>query len=119
MRQIVSSGSVKAFWVNNKDVINTLKIVAVQAKQKFPEIIEIWLFGSFAKGEATGISDIDIFIVAQTKIDNPLERIKPYYNYFSDCLKIAVDIIVAKPDEKKYHEEMLNDAILLAYMIIS
>lgn len=113
MRQIVLSGSVKAFWINNKEVINTLKKLTSKAKSRFPEICEIWLFGSFAKNETTGLSDIDLLIVADTKIENPIERIKPYYFYFSDYLDIGIDIIVAKPEEKNLYSEILSSGLQL------
>lgn len=114
MRQIVSSGSVKAFLINNDEVISIAKKVSTEAKQKFPEIKEIWLFGSLAKGEASGLSDIDLLVVAETTISNPVDRVKTYYPFFADCLKIACDVIVITPKEKHLYTDLLNESILLA-----
>ncbi len=114
MRQIVSSGSVKAFLINSNEVIKAAKQASLLAMTKFPEIKEIWLFGSVAKSEATGMSDIDILLIADTTIANPVDRVKMYYPFFADSLKIACDVIVICPEEKPLYTEMLQDAIQLA-----
>lgn len=114
MRQIVSSGSVKAFLINSNELINTVKQISAHAKIKFPEIKEIWLFGSLAKGEASGMSDIDILLIADINISNPIERIKPYYAFFADSLHIACDVIVICPEEKPFYTEILQGAVQLA-----
>ncbi|MCX8123243.1 MAG: nucleotidyltransferase domain-containing protein [Spirochaetes bacterium] len=114
MRQIVSSDSVKVFSINSNEVINTVAQVSKKAKLNFPEIEEIWLFGSFAKGQATGLSDIDILVIADTAITNPIDRIKPYYVFFANCLHLACDVLVIRPEEKFMYSDMLKDAIQLA-----
>ncbi len=113
MRQTVSSGSVKAIWINKEKLIERLKSACSDARKEFPEIKEIWLIGSLAKGEETGLSDIDLFIIANTKIKNPIERIKPYFNYFTDKLKMSIDIIVATPEEKSLFNRFLKEGLLI------
>jgi len=113
MRQIISYGSVKTIYIDREKVLKELKKVAEEALKNFPEIKEIILFGSFAKGEQTGLSDLDIFIVAENQPLNPFERIKPYFNFFAEKLKIAIDIIVVTPEEKENFKEMLKDSLIL------
>ncbi|HOT69459.1 MAG: nucleotidyltransferase domain-containing protein [Candidatus Saccharicenans sp.] len=113
MRQIASSGSAKAIWLDKNQLLEELKTAAKEAKDTFPEIKEIRLFGSLARNEETGLSDVDIFIVAETEIKNPIERIKPYFCFFSKRLKMSLDLIVARPEDLPYYEEMLKDSLPL------
>lgn len=113
MRQVVSSGSVKAIWLNREEILKKLREVSEEALMQFSEIQDIRLFGFLAKGEETGLSDIDIFIVAERQDPNPVERIKRYFSFFSDRLKIGIDIIVATPDEMENFRAMLEGSILL------
>ncbi|MBC7365131.1 MAG: nucleotidyltransferase domain-containing protein [Candidatus Aminicenantes bacterium] len=117
MRQTASSGSVKAIWLNKNLLLEKLKNTAEEARKIFPEIIEIRLIGSLARNEETGLSDVDIFIISNTVETNPLERIKPYYYFFSERLKIALDVMVARPEELsgfENFEKMLEGSIILA-----
>lgn len=115
MRHVISSGSVKAIWINRGDILKKLRKISEEAIRRFSEIEEIRLSGSLAKGEETGLSDIDIFIVAERQDPNPLERIKRYFSFFSDSLKISLDIIVATPDEKDNFNELLRESIPLTH----
>ncbi|MFN3739053.1 MAG: nucleotidyltransferase domain-containing protein [Thermodesulfovibrionales bacterium] len=113
MRQIISSGSVKAFFLDREKVLKKLKDASMEASQIFPEIQEIRLFGSFARGENTGLSDIDLFILTDHAEGNPVERIKPYFRYFSDKIEIAIDIIVATKEEAGMFQYLLQDSLIL------
>jgi len=104
---------VKAFSINQNDILHSVKQTSYKAKELFSEIEEIWLFGSCATGNSTGMSDVDILIVANYDIANPIERIKPYYFFFSDCLDIACDILVIKPEEKSLYGNILSTAVRL------
>ncbi len=107
MRQVISSGSVKAISLNREGIIRKLERVAEEASRVFPAIVEVRLFGSLAKGEETGLSDADIFILAEDENDNPVERMKPYFNFFSDRLDIGIDMIVATKREAENLAEFL------------
>jgi len=116
MRQTASSGSAKAIWLNKKLLLEKLKKTAEEARKIFPEIIEIRLIGSLARDEETGLSDVDLFIIANTAETNPLERIKPYFYFFSDRLKIALDVVVTRPEELSSFEsfkKMLEGSVIL------
>jgi len=105
---------VKALLTDSNEGIDFIKKICMDAKQKFLEIQSIWIFGSFAKHEATKTSDIDILIIADTKITNPLKRIKPYYFFFSEYIPISFDLIVVRPEEKKTYCDLLSNATLIA-----
>ncbi len=99
MRQIISSGSVKAISIDRESVLRRLKEVAEEASRVFPSIVEVWLFGSLARGEETGVSDADLLIVTEGEMENSVERMKPYFSFFSDRMDIGIDMIVATRQE--------------------
>ncbi len=113
MRQIVSSGSVKAISLNREGVLQRLKEIVEEASRVFPEIVEVRLFGSLARGEETGLSDADLFIVTKGGEENPVERMKPYFIFFSDRMDIGLDMIVATEQEAGSIKETLGYSKLL------
>ena len=113
MRQTSSSGSAKATWLDREKAIEVLKGLAAEAGAAFPEIREIRLFGSVAKGEQTGTSDIDIFIITESPEKNPIERMRPYYQFFSERLDVALDVMAAAPGELESFSEIIIGSICL------
>lgn len=113
MRQIQSSGSVKAFFLNRDELIEKTKGVAQEAGAVFPHIQEILLFGSLASHEQTGLSDIDLCIIARNLPSNPIDRLKLFYSFLAQRLPIALDLLVLLPEEKESHEEFLKRAVVL------
>lgn len=105
MRRTASTGSVKAIWLDREEVIARLRDISARAVALFPEIEEIRLFGSIARGEQTGLSDVDLFLQIDSRgashagEDNPIERMKPYFKYFSEELKISLDMVVLTREE--------------------
>jgi len=82
MRQIISSGSVKGIYLKRNEILKRLKKVSKIAIKIFPEIKDIRIFGSFAKGEETGLSDIDILIISDYKNREHLKVNMKYFNFF-------------------------------------
>ncbi len=81
----------------------------------FPEVVEVRLFGSLARGDETGLSDADIWLLVKGRLpSNPVDRMRPYYAFFADRIGIAVDVIVAGPADREYYGELLKDSIILA-----
>lgn len=114
MRRIISSGSVKGFLIDREMVMEKLKDVSETALNTFPEILEIRVFGSFAKGEETGLSDIDIFILISSSDEkNPVQRLKKYFYFFSENLDIAVDVVVADLSEINNFKDIISNSILI------
>jgi len=114
MRQVRSSGSVKAFYLPRDALLTRLRQVSSEALKQFPELLEIRLFGSLARGEETGLSDVDLFLLVVSDEKNPLERMKPYYHFFSARLALALDMIVATSAELDSYRDILQDAVLCA-----
>ena len=103
----------KAFYLDRIQILSELKKIAKQAGKLFPEIEEIRIFGSFSKGEETGLSDIDLFLIVEKEENNPITRMKPYFYFFSENIDLSLDMIVALKSEKENFKELLQGSILL------
>jgi predicted nucleotidyltransferase len=113
MRQTASSGSVRAIWLDRERVLERARAAASEAALAFPDIREIRLFGSIARNDHTGLSDVDLFLLIESGEKNPLERTKPYYRFFSERLEIALDVVTATEEEAGSFKEMLAGSIVL------
>lgn len=58
-----SSPSVSVFWLNVDQVRACLRQAVERLAQSHPEIEEVWLFGSLARGDAVPGSDADLLVV--------------------------------------------------------
>lgn len=103
----------KAIFLDRELVLKELQQVAEKAGLAYPEIREIRLFGSLAKAEHTGLSDIDIYVLTDSEEPNPIERMKPYFQFFAARLPIALDVIVATEKEAKSFTDILKGSIQL------
>lgn len=74
MRQIESYNSAKVFYFNREEVIQKLKEVLRKIKQNYLSIKKIYLFGSMARNEHTGLSDIDLLIVSEEELDHRTKK---------------------------------------------
>ncbi|MGB9677386.1 MAG: nucleotidyltransferase domain-containing protein [Candidatus Ratteibacteria bacterium] len=99
MRQIVSSGSAKGIFLKRNEILKKLKEISKIAIKKFPEIKDIRVFGSFAKKEETGLSDIDILIISEFENKSHLEVAKKYFNFFQEKINMGIDLILIKKEE--------------------
>ena len=97
MLQKESSGSVKFISINKQKLLPKLKKIASIIKRKNPEVIDVRLFGSIAKNEDIGTSDIDIVIILNNSEENLFQRILKYKKYLD--LPIPVDVLVYTEDE--------------------
>lgn len=114
MRRIISSGSVKAIFLDRDEVLRRLREVAVEALEAFPELQEVRLIGSLAAGTATGTSDVDLMLRVKEISGNPLEAMKPYFFFFSRRLEIGLDLLLVGSDLPPGLEEAMQGSILLA-----
>lgn len=77
--------------------------------EKYPEIKSAYLFGSYARGEATGISDVDILVVC------PPMGMKFYgiATELEELLNKTVDLHTHRQlvNNEKFLEEILNEGI--------
>ena len=99
MPVVKSFGSVKVISINKKELMEKLKKVRDTIKREETEVIDIRIFGSIAKNEETGVSDLDILIILRESKETPLKRILKYRKYFN--LGIPVDILVYTEEEIK------------------
>lgn len=82
--------SVSVFWLNVPQVVACLKEAATTLATAHPEIEEVWLFGSLARGEAVPGSDADLLIVLSASSANFLDRAVRYLPGFCG---VGVDVL--------------------------
>ena len=58
-----SSGSVKIISLDRDELLARLATIATRIRARHPEVREVRLFGSLARGDQTGTSDADLLIV--------------------------------------------------------
>jgi len=93
MQQIKSLGSAKIISLNKEIVLREIKKIAKKIKKEEKgNILDIIIFGSIAKNNYTGTSDVDIVIILKESDLNFIERIIKYRKYFD--LDIGVDLFV-------------------------
>ena len=92
MLPATSSGSVKIISLNRDELLGQLQRIATRLRAEHPEA-EIRLFGSLARGDQTGLSDIDILIVLDHATEpDPHRRILTFLPYFD--LPRGTDLLV-------------------------
>lgn len=120
MLQERSLGSVKILSVNYEELIGALKRAARQIKETETGVENVFLFGSFARGDYTPLSDIDILITL-ARTDQPfLERRDRFIGYFR--IPFDVNIIVYTVEEEQsmlaegsiFLKDVLTEAVRLA-----
>jgi len=116
MRQVASKGSAKAFYLDPAHVLKRLKTAARQAIVAFPQISEVLLFGSLARGTQTGLSHIDLAILLSSESAqvDPLERARPYHRFFCERLPMGLDVIVCREEVRAALAGLLDGAVSLA-----
>ena len=76
--------------------------MARELSNEFQDVEDVRVFGSLAKKEETGLSDVDILIIiAYSQEKDSLERMKPYYFFLSKRLTIGFDLLVLTKEELK------------------
>ena len=103
----------KEFYEKNKG----LKLILedfVKSVEQFKNIISIALFGSYAKGTATGESDIDILLISKEKIE--IEKItrEIYAKYGKE---ISPVIITQSDFEKQKNKAIIKEIIKNHYIL--
>ena len=84
-----SSSSVNIYWLDSQRVVESLKAVARQMRASHPEIEQVLLFGSLARGEAAPGSDADLLVILSSSTQPFLERIP---RYLPVGLPVGVDV---------------------------
>jgi len=89
--QQTSSPSVQVFWLNLDQVRTCLKKVVNRMVENRPEVEEVFLFGSLARGDAAPGSDADILVVLR---ESPLPFLERPMHYPLDFCGIGMDVLV-------------------------
>jgi len=92
-----SYDSVKIFWLNYIEIFDKLQIV-IQKFVHYPEVLEVWLFGSIAELRAVPGSDLDLLLIIDKSELRLIDRIERYQDLFTD-IGIGVDIFPYTLDE--------------------
>jgi predicted nucleotidyltransferase len=72
--QATSSPSARVYWLNLDQARQALQAAVEHLAAKHPEIEEVWLFGSLARGDAVPGSDADLLIVLSNTPHGFLDR---------------------------------------------
>jgi len=98
MRRQRSSGSVQIISIDRDELLARLSAIAGQICTAHPDVRSVRVFGSIARGDQVGTSDVDVLIVLHgSEQKSALERIRRFYPYFD--LPIGVDVLVYTEDE--------------------
>lgn len=88
-----SFASVRVFSLPREALLTRLRQIIARLRAERPEVLEVRLFGSLARGDATTFSDGDLLILTQADAEtDPIQRILRYLPYFD--LDRGVDILV-------------------------
>jgi predicted nucleotidyltransferase len=104
--------SVRIVTVNEPAVRNALELLADRLKRR-PEVLAVYLCGSWAKGNYTPYSDIDLLILVEDDDRMPHDRVP---DYLPDQFPIGVDLFVYTSEELKksrFAQELLREAVRL------
>ncbi len=90
-----SLGSVKAIHIEKEEILERLREVTRELKNKLPYVKEVRLFGSFARGEEHGLSDVDLLVIVEDiGKDNFWEVYGEVFDIVSDKLFLDFDLVV-------------------------
>ena len=93
-----SSGSVRIISIDRDELLAQLGAIAGRICAAHPEVQSVRVFGSVARGDQVGTSDVDVLIVLQgAGTKDALEQIRRFYPYFD--LSIGVDVLVYTEDD--------------------
>jgi uncharacterized protein len=88
-----SSGSVRIISLDRNRLLAELRQIAGRLSADHPEVAEVRLFGSLARGDQLGTSDVDVLILLRhTTETDPVHRILTFLPYFD--LNRGSDLLV-------------------------
>jgi predicted nucleotidyltransferase len=114
MRQRRFSDGVEIISVDDQALRQRLEEIAVQIRAKHPEVEEVVLFGSFARGDFTPRSDVDVAILLSADGEPFLQWADRFLDAFSD-LSLDVNLLVYMREEMN---RMLAEGNRLARAIV-
>ena len=69
-----SSNFAEVRFIDRDEIIRDLRQAVAEAKSRYPEIVKVYLFGSFVQGTWTADSDADLIVVVRREFTNFLDR---------------------------------------------
>ncbi len=100
----------KIKYKDKDEILQILKQYKEELYKKYG-VKEIGLFGSFARGEETDKSDIDILVEFEKPVG--LLTVSSLENYLSDLLGIKADVVRKRSIRKELKENILNEVVNL------
>ena len=113
MRQIKSLGSVKAVYLERDKLILTLREIARTLKKKYEWIKDVRLFGSLARGEERGLSDVDLLIITRTEVNknNFWDLYGKVFDEVVEKLPISFDLVLVSEREFEKNKEKFGRSV--------
>jgi len=97
--------------LTRKEIISTVTQIALD----FPAIERVYLFGSFARGDATSASDVDLRLQLSDKVAFSLFDLARFKKTFEQLAGREVDIITAKDIKNSRLQEAIDNERILIY----
>ena len=91
MLQQKSYDSVKIISIDRDELLAKLQAIARRICADRPDVKCVRVFGSIARGDHVGTSDIDVLIVLYGDAAGGFEQVHSFYRYFD--LPIGVDVL--------------------------
>lgn len=92
--------------------IEEIKEKAIPIAKKYG-VKTLWLFGSYARGDADSESDVDFLI---DEGNGKIKSLMPYFGFVGDLENIFqchIDVVMTGSSDKEFLTEISNDEVLL------
>jgi predicted nucleotidyltransferase len=111
---------VKVFWLDRATIVERLRQAAERLLEAHPEVEEVALFGSLARGDAVPGSDADVLVVLKETHQPFFERM-PLYSLGG--VGIGVDVFPYTRDElleigrtrPRFHRALTEESLVLCH----
>ncbi len=109
MRRISSAGSVRIISLNVEEILSRAARVAEDLRRRFPEIKEVLVIGSLARGDFHGLSDLDLALVVEGELsESPVDRLRRYWPLLRERIDFPLDLLVFSVEEWEKAPEALK-----------
>ncbi len=114
MLQTILSGSVKPYSIDKDKLIEKVKEVSGELKENFSFVKKIVVFGSLARGEQRGLSDVDLIVVVdKINKENFWEIYGEVYNFLALKIDAGIDLIVMNEDDFEREKGKYGKIVIL------
>lgn len=111
--------SARALSIDRSKLFERLEQIVAALKSRHAEVVAVYVFGSHARQEATGRSDLDVLVVLSASSEDRLQRILRFRKFFD--LEIPVDLLVyteaeieqALAEQNSFIARVLKEAVRL------